>query len=174
MVDFQDISYLKNGNERQKSAYQTLIKYQIFEKLSAFNPLLAGTIPIDIDIPESDLDIICHWQNVTDFIALLEKSFATEQNFNLREETINGEQTVVANFRIDDFEVEIFGQNIPSKEQNAFKHMLIEYQILQAKGDGFKQKIIELKRQGLKTEPAFAQLLALAGNPYEALLNYYV
>ncbi|RZL37072.1 MAG: DUF4269 domain-containing protein, partial [Pedobacter sp.] len=70
MIDFQDISYLKNGNERQKSAYQTLIKYQIFEKLSGFNPLLAGTIPIDIDIPESDLDIICYWQNVTDFIVL--------------------------------------------------------------------------------------------------------
>ena len=174
MVDFQDISYLKNGNERQKSAYQTLIKYKVFEKLSAFNPLLAGTIPIDIDIPESDLDIICYWQNVSDFIALLEKSFATEQNFNLREETINGEQTVVANFWIDDFEVEIFGQNIPSKEQNAFKHMLIEHQILQEKDDGFRQKIIELKRQGLKTEPAFAQLLALAGNPYEALLNYYM
>lgn len=174
MIDFQDISYLKNGNERQKSAYQTLIKYQILEKLSAFNPLLAGTIPIDIDIPESDLDIICYWQNVTDFIALLEKSFATEQNFNLRKEIINGEQTIVANFRIDDFQVEIFGQNIPSKEQNAFKHMLIEHQILQEKGDGFRQKIIELKRQGLKTEPAFAQLLALAGNPYEALLNYYM
>jgi len=174
MIDFEDISYLKNGNERQKSAYQTLIKYQVFEKLSAFDPLLAGTIPIDIDIPGSDLDIICYWQNVTSFIFLLEKSFATKQNFNLRKEIINGQKTVIANFLIDDFEVEIFGQNIPSKEQNAFNHMLIEHQILQEKGDGFKQKIIELKRQGLKTEPAFAQLLALAGNPYEALLNYYI
>lgn len=174
MIDFQDISYLKNGNERQKSAYQTLIKYQVFEKLSAFNPLLAGTIPIDIDIPESDLDIICYWQNVTDFIVLLEKSFATVQDFSLRKEMINGQQTIIANFWTDDFEIEIFGQNIPSKEQNAFKHMLIEHQILQEKGNGFKQKIIELKRQGLKTEPAFAQLLELAGNPYEELLNYYV
>lgn len=174
MIDFQDIGYLKNGNERQKSAYQTLIKYHVFEKLSAFNPLLAGTIPIEIDIPVSDLDIICHWQNVTDFILLLEKSFAAEQDFSLRKEMINGQQTVIANFWIDDFEVEVFGQNIPSTKQNAFKHMLIEHQILQEKGDGFKQQIIELKRQGLKTEPAFAQLLELAGNPYEALLNYYV
>lgn len=172
MIDFKDICYLKGGDYRQKSAYQTLIKYRVFEKLAAFNPILTGTIPINIDIPESDLDIICYWQNVTNFITELEKSFSKEQGFNLRQETINGQKTVIAIFWIDDFEIEVFGQNIPTKHQNAYRHLLVEYQILKEKGETFRQKVVELKKQGNKTEPAFAKLLGLEGNPYISLLKY--
>lgn len=172
MVDFKDISYLKDGNNRQKSAYQTLINHRVFEKLAAFNPILTGTIPINIDIPESDLDIICYWQNVTHFITELEKSFSKEQSFNLRQETINAQKTVIANVWIGDFEIEIFGQNTPTVEQNAYKHLLVEYQILEEKGENFRQKVVALKKQGNKTEPAFAKLLGLEGNPYISLLNY--
>jgi len=172
MIDFEKIDYLKDGSERQKSAYQNLTKYRILEKLADFNPILAGTIPINIDIPESDLDIICHWTNKIEFINLLKKFFSKELNFSLKEVKILNEETVITNFLIDNFEIEIFGQNIPCKFQNAFKHMLIEYQILQEKGEEFRQKVIELKMQGIKTEPAFAKLLNLIGDPYISLLNY--
>jgi hypothetical protein len=59
MIDFTTIDYLKEGNDRQKKAYEVLLKYKIFEKLSNYSPLLAGTVPIEIDIEGSDLDIIC-------------------------------------------------------------------------------------------------------------------
>lgn len=49
--------------------------------------------------------------------------------------------------------------------------MLIEHQILLEKGESFRQEIISLKKQGIKTEPAFAQLLGLSGDPYEAILR---
>jgi len=48
--------------------------------------------------------------------------------------------------------------------------MIAEYKILQEKGNDFKKKIIELKKQGIKTEPAFGILLNLE-NPYEDLLK---
>ena len=172
MVDFQDPSYLKDGNNRQKSAYHTLIDCGIFEKIASFNPILTGTIPINIDIPESDLDIICYWENIEHFIASLEKSFCKEQNFNLRKQIINGQKTVIVNFWIDDFQIEIFGQNIPTIAQNAYRHLLIEYQILREKGESFRQKVLALKKEGYKTEPAFTKLLGLDGNPYISLLNY--
>lgn len=171
MIDFQDIIYLKDGNDRQKSAYQSLVKHHVLEKLAAFDPILTGTIPINIDIPESDLDIICYWEDIDEFIISVEKSFAKEENFSLRKETINERATVIANFWMDDFEVEIFGQNIPTVKQNAYKHLLIEYQILQEKGENFRKEIIALKQSGIKTEPAFAQLLGLAGDPYLSLLK---
>ncbi|GGG28710.1 hypothetical protein GCM10011323_35150 [Pontibacter amylolyticus] len=48
--------------------------------------------------------------------------------------------------------------------------MLIEHKLLLQHGDKFKQQVVQLKLQGYKTEPAFAQLLGLKGNSYEVLL----
>jgi len=47
-----------------------------------------------------------------------------------------------------------------------------EFQILEKEGEAFKHKIIALKKQGVKTEPAFAKVLDLVGDPYEAILKY--
>lgn len=57
MIDFTTIAYLKLGTPRQKRAYAVLKALRIFENLKQYNPILMGTIPIDIDIdlPESDL-----------------------------------------------------------------------------------------------------------------------
>ena len=50
--------------------------------------------------------------------------------------------------------------------------MIIEHHILQQEGEDFKRKVVALKESGMKTEPAFAQLLGLDGDPYLALLEY--
>lgn len=50
--------------------------------------------------------------------------------------------------------------------------MIAEYRILKERGEDFKQKIIQLKQQGMKTEPAFGLLLGLE-NPYKDLLKLY-
>ncbi len=59
MLNFKDITYLKEGTIRQKEAYKVLLELNIFELLKNFKPILLGTIPINIDIESSDLDIIC-------------------------------------------------------------------------------------------------------------------
>lgn len=173
-MNFLNIHYLKHGNQRQQSTYQTLIGHQIMEKLEAYAPILTGTIPINIDIESSDLDIICYWENKGNFIEALTTLFAAEKDFQLHESLIEKQETIVCNFKIDTFEIEVFGQNIPSESQNAYRHMLIEHQILQREGEDFRLKIIELKKNGYKTEPAFAKLLDLEGNPYHALLAYQI
>lgn len=169
MIDFTIIDYLKEGNEREKRAVEVLLKYEIFEKLSKYSPLLAGTIPIEIDVEESDLDIICEVEDKAEFERFLIQSF---KNFNLRIEKldINNEESLVCNFELEEFPIEIFGQKKPVTEQNAYRHMIAEYRILQEKGEEFKQKIIELKKKGIKTEPAFGMLMGL-DNPYEDLLK---
>jgi ribosomal protein S18 acetylase RimI-like enzyme len=43
--------------------------------------------------------------------------------------------------------------------------MLAEQRILNVLGAGFREAVIEMKRGGMKTEPAFARLLHLERNP---------
>ena len=172
-MNFQSLSYLANGNPRQQAALAVLTRYAVFERLQAFHPVLAGTIPIAIDIENSDLDIICCWENKTAFWEALQDSFATYPEFHCTETMINGQETVVAGCRLEGFELEFFGQAVPVEQQNAYRHLLIEYAILQAQDSSFREQMIELKRKGYKTEPAFALLLGLdSNNPYQALLDF--
>lgn len=172
MIDFSNIEYLKIGNPKQNRAYKILKENKIMEVLSEFDPILAGTIPINIDIENSDLDIICYWKNKTEFIATISSLFGNKTEFKIWESIIDERESVVANFKIDDFEIEIFGQNIPTKNQNAYRHMIIEHEILESKGENFRLEIIKLKQNGYKTEPAFGELLGLKTNPYLELLKY--
>lgn len=168
---FRNIEYLKFGNERQKLAFSEIKKYEIFEKLKKYNPILTGTIPIGIDLPESDLDIICECRNHSEFNSYLINQFSKKKDFKVYSIKQNGIESTIAEFKTDNFLIEIFGQNIPTENQNAYRHMMIENKILKEKGSEFKQKIIKLKSNGIKTEPAFAKLLGLEGDPYTELLN---
>lgn len=172
MIDFTRIDYLKDGNERQKKAYEILTKYRIFEKLKDYSPILAGTVPIEIDINGSDLDIILDvdLRFEEDFLDDLMLSRFIPYDVEVEYPIINGEKCITLNFILEEFPIEIFGQNKPTIQQNAYLHMIAEHKILQEKGEEFKQKIIELKKQGIKTEPAFGILLELE-NPYEDLLK---
>ncbi|MGH1515880.1 DUF4269 domain-containing protein [Chryseobacterium sp. JK1] len=174
MIDFTRIDYLKNGNSKQKRAYQVLTQYQILEKLKKYSPVLAGTVPIEIDIESSDLDIICEVDpRFTDvFLNTFKMNglIPPGTDFTIENIVMRGRECIVVNFTLEEFPIEIFGQNQPVTQQNAYRHMVTEYKILQEKGEEFKQKIIELKKQGIKTEPAFGMLMNLE-NPYEDLLK---
>jgi hypothetical protein len=168
-MDFLDITYLKFGNKKQQKVYRLLVKNKIMEKLSIYTPIFVGTIPINIDIETSDIDIICYVRDKSQFIEALVSYFQNMKGFKVTNNTVFN--STKANFYIDDFEFEIFGQDLESFQQNAYQHMIIEQRLLIEKGEKFRQEIIKLKRQGLKTEPAFAKLLGLDGNPYKELLK---
>lgn len=170
-TDFRTINYLENGNERQKMAYSCLADLRIFEILKQFNPLLAGTIPINIDIENSDLDIICECVDVDLFYDFLIENFGNQTSFSIAKLVVRNTASIVASFESKEFSIEIFGQNCPSHLQNAFLHMLAENLVLQENGEAFRQEIIQLKRLGYKTEPAFAKALNLSGDPYDAILS---
>lgn len=167
---FQDISYLQNGTTRQQEAFTVLRQNRVLEELGPFNPVLVGTIPINIDIETSDLDIICCFENKHFFRDTIIRLFRDFELFSIRERE-EKEETVISRFFTGGFMIEIFGQNIPCLQQLAYRHMLAEYELLNKYGEPFRRQIIALKKQGYKTEPAFAKLLGLQGDPYQALLQ---
>ena len=66
MNDFQ-ISILKNGSKLQKNAYKALRKANVLERLQHYTPFVAGTIPLDIYLDTSDIDIICYAKSLNQF-----------------------------------------------------------------------------------------------------------
>lgn len=168
MTDFTNIDYLLTGSPTQQRVHAVITQHRLMEKLPAFSPLLAGTFPLGIDIPGSDLDILCHITDPGFFRESIIAAFSHEKDFSTR--TSNGR--VIANFYLEEFPIELFGENAPATEQWGYRHLIVEEKILLEQGPAFKAQIIALKRAGIKTEPAFAQLLGLEGDPYLALLNY--
>lgn len=168
---FDTLDYLANGTAIQQAAYRLLTGHGIWKKLAPFSPVLAGTIPININIENSDLDILCHYKEQKGYIENLIDNFSLYPGFRFYERNFQDTPTIVASFRLETFPVEIFAQPTPVKAQQAYRHMMVEHYLLQKNDAAFRQQVIALKKQGYKTEPAFAQLLNLSGDPYEALLN---
>ena len=171
---WRDISYLACGNARQRRAFRALNALGILNILRAYSPALTGTIPLDIDIAQSDLDIICEVGRASDLAAferVVEDAFSARDSFQIERITVKGVATVFARFTFDGFPIEIFAQPRPVTEQNAYRHMVVEARLLEIGGEDARRAIRQLKSAGLKTEPAFARYFKIEGDPYEALLQ---
>jgi hypothetical protein len=170
-MNFKSIEYLSTGNPRQKQAYSELNELGIMQDLADFNPVLTGTIPIGIDLPQSDLDIVCECPDLDTFAWRLRLLYHKKAGFRIRLKEFYNITSVVASFKSDNFEIEIFGQDLPVEQQNAYRHMLIEHRLLEEHGPEFRDEVIRLKKEGYRTEPAFAKVLGLKGDPYLELLK---
>lgn len=167
---FEDPSYLMRGSEKQQQAFNALSVIGVFTTLAAFTPVLAGTVPLGIDTDESDLDILCQYHDKDIFAGTLNRCYGHYPDFKLWEKEIAGGTAVVASFIASGFVIEVFGQNQPVREQYGYLHLVKEAEILTIMGNDFRESVIKLKKLGSKTEPAFAKLLKLQGDPYKALL----
>ncbi len=169
---FLTLEYLKSGNKAQQEVFRLLTQSQLMHVLSAYHPVLAGTVPLDINIEGSDLDIICQFDEKWQFKELMINEFSNHPKFEISELLMHGKETIIANFYIENWEIEVFGQAVPVLKQAAYRHLLAEYNLLRQHGDWLKEEVIKLKKGGYKTEPAFAKALNLPGDPYQALFAF--
>lgn len=171
-TDFLDtVDYLANGTQVQRHIFDIIQKSNVMNLLAEFNPILAGTFPLGIEVENSDLDVICCVNDKEKFVEINRTYFSSYDSFSISDPKDDINKTILVNFRFMNVEFEIFGQNKPTKEQNAYIHMVNEYKLLHMHGEDFRKKVIELKKKGMKTEPAFACLLGLEGDPYKAMLT---
>ncbi|HCN48177.1 MAG TPA: DUF4269 domain-containing protein [Chryseobacterium sp.] len=171
MKDFSNIEYLKKGNLIQKEIYKILVNKKIIKKLEKYDPKLVGSIPLQINTQTSDVDLICCYNNHASFIEDITSKFCHQKNFSITNSKEYGEETITINFDLSGFHLEIFSQKTQTTNQLAYRHLILEEKILNEYGENFKNKIIELKQIGMKTEPAFCKLLKISGNPYFEILK---
>lgn len=166
--DFSSLDYLRCGNDLQRRSYEMLEREGIFRKLAPYGPLLAGTIPICIDVEGSDLDIVCRTGDADGFALFANVKFGHYDGFS---SSVHDDGVAVCRFECDGIPVEIYASDIEPSRSNAYRHMLVEERVLRLLGETFRSEVVRLKRQGMKTEPAFAVLLGMGGDPYEGMLR---
>ena len=168
--NWRDISYLQTGNPRQRRVYDLLHRYRLLDTLQDFDRAVVSTICVGFDIPTSDIDIICHAPNLSQLDRVLRHHYSQLESFCLRYRSPDGD-SLVCSFRLGEFEIEIFGSGEPIESQFAYRHLCVMERLASIGGESLKREICELKKRGLKTEPAIAQHLQLPGNPYRVVLE---
>ena len=171
MINFISPDYLLRGSKDQKEVWKALMDLNVFECLSAFHPVLAGTFPLNLHVEGSDLDILCEVDTHQHFEQVLAEAFGTAKDFHLKRKNIGGVKSTIARFVWKEFPVEVFGQAVPVTRQHAYRHLVVEWYLLQTRLKGMESEIKTLKRSGLSTEEAFAFLLQLKGDPYQGLIE---
>jgi hypothetical protein len=169
LPDWKNIAYLQHGSPAQRRAFGVLRRHALLGCLRGYDPVLVGTFPLDLTVPGSDLDIICQ---VSDWAAFRQAlaGFAAFPGYAVRP-AATAVSAVVASFEVEGLAVEVFGQALPTARQNGYRHLVVEARLLAVGGAALRQRVLALKASGVKTEPAFAQVLGLPGDPYQALLT---
>ncbi|MEM9635265.1 MAG: DUF4269 domain-containing protein [Pseudomonadota bacterium] len=153
-----------------KPPYQDVIRSMaLLKSLNEFDPVVIGTPPLEIAIDTSDIDIACSSPDLSHFGEVVKLQFGGLEEFRLRVVDHLSHPAVVASFFAMGWQVELFCQELKTDDQWGVRHFRVEERLLAIQPD-LRREVLELKQQGLKTEPAFAQLLDLPENPYEAML----
>lgn len=160
---------LQFGSAIQRKAFEALEQTRILEILKPYHPILAGTIPLDLAVEGSDLDIICWAHDLKGFSEFVRIHFSDYSGFACYARPIKGLESYVAQFEAYRFPFEIFAQDRDPQEQAAVVHMQVEARLLRLANRQTRQSILALKQTGIKTEPAFAEVFGLSGDPYEML-----
>lgn len=172
LPNWHDLIYLRHGSAPQRRAFDLLQRHQLLERLAAHAPVLVGTFPLDLTVPGSDLDLICEAPDPAAFQRTL-ATFTTYPQYALRSAN-TAEPALVASFDLEGVPVELFGQVLPTTRQNGYRHLVVEARLLDLGGTPLRQAVLALKACGVKTEPAFARVLGLPGDPYHAMLELEV
>lgn len=138
-------------------------------RLAGFDPHPAGTPPLGLDRAESDIDLLCHAPDPEALAAVAWADFRHLPGFSVHRWCGDG-RPVVVRFVSAGWPVEIFGSPLPVAEQPGWRHFEAERRLLALGGSGLRRQVIGARDRGLKTEPAFAAVLGLDGDPYAAML----
>lgn len=155
----------------QRPGYrQALQATRLLDLLHPYDPHVAGTPPLGLDLPSSDIDILCHAADTIAFTRVVWEALAGMTGFSMHQWT-GGGRPVVAAFKAQGWSFEIFASLQPVAEQAGWQHFLVERRLLALGGELFRSRVMHHRQVGSKTEPAFAAALGLAGDPYQALLQ---
>lgn len=144
----------------------------ILDLLAPLDPQVVGTLPLGIALPDSDIDIVCHAPDPNAAVELIWTTFSPANDFTLYRWSARG-RPLIAKFEAEGWPFEVFVSSELVADQAGWQHFKVEQRLLDLGGFALRDQIMTLRAQGMKTEPAFATVLGLPGDPYTALSALY-
>ena len=154
-----------------RTDYQTAVhQIGILKTLAAYDPHVAGTPPLGVEVETSDIDVLCCAPDAEAFVYDMLRFYGEMSGFRIWQ-WVSKDRPVIATFRACGWDFEIFASPLPVAKQVGWRHFEMERRLLALGGDGFKSAIQALRQQGLKTEPAFWAALGREGDAHLGLLS---
>ncbi|MEY9184505.1 hypothetical protein ABIG06_006094 [Bradyrhizobium sp. USDA 326] len=142
---------------------------ELLGELSGFDPRVVGTLPLGISTPTSDIDVVCQVSDAAAFAELVWRRYGACDGFALYQWR-SSRRPVIARFEWGGWPFELFGDPRPVDQQEGWQHFEIERRLLALDDGRLRKAVVGHRGRGMKTEPAFAAVLGIAGNPYSGLL----
>jgi len=142
----------------------------VMELLKPFDPRIVGTLPLDLAVPGSDIDVVCHALDPNAFADIVWTHYQSADDFVLYR-WARDTRPAIARFVWDGWPFELFGDPCPVDQQRGWIHFEVERRLLALDDGRLRRAVRTLRARGLKTEPAFAAVLGISGDPYRGLLE---
>ncbi|RUO38608.1 DUF4269 domain-containing protein [Aliidiomarina shirensis] len=154
-------------NSKIARANRAIKESEVLTKLDAYSPEVVSTIFVSLDTNESDIDIVCTYQEQEAFIEAFASAYSGYESYRLYPR----QDHALGQFHCHQFLIEVYASKTPVKFQPAFRHYQVMKRLVNIGGNEFIEKIRQLKESGLKTEPAICRVMEISGEPYAAVLE---
>ncbi len=168
-MNFTDPSYLLSGNARQQKVYRVISSLGIMERFVDNHPVVCGVIPIGIDLPGSEVNIIMQANDLPRLMKEIDAAYASMKKFEQGISRVDDKASLAASFEYEGTRIQLFVSETPVQDQDAYRHMVQEHRLLLAGGGELTERIVQRKKEGAGTEEAFAFILGLSGSADDAL-----
>jgi Domain of unknown function (DUF4269) len=88
----------------------------VLELLAPFGPRVAGTPPLGLELPDSDIDVLCFAPDPHRFIDTVWRAFSDTPAFTAKQ-WVDPPRPVIASFEVAGWRIELYGKATPVERQ---------------------------------------------------------
>jgi predicted metalloenzyme YecM len=148
-----------------------ILRSNFLKALKAWTPLVSGSLPLEIETEQSDLDILLCHSDLS--LAASEISNALNEfgKITWKRSVSRQGECLIGELKLKQRPIELFVSRVPVLQQDSHTHFLREYQLLVKHGQTLRDFVRIQKKKGNSTEQAFCNAFGVSSDPYLSLLQ---
>jgi predicted metalloenzyme YecM len=126
--------------EENKKVYNAIEESKILKNYKKFTPFIAGTFPLGVQTARPDVVILMYSEDLNELENKLKTEYGKLESFTSMRSQIDGLETVVVNFVVNNVPFKVIAQNKVVTKQQAYLHFQIEERLLKNGRTSFAKK----------------------------------